>query len=149
MIRLLQASALALLIGLASGCANSGTSTSGSATTSSSTSASSRAALCSSLDALQASVAKLKNVQISKSTLTTVTDDLAAVKADLQRVVADAKSQYQMQVTRLQVDVTAVQAAVDAARAAPSTVTLGGVRIAISHLFDDVKSAVNEVKPTC
>ncbi|MGZ4624027.1 MAG: hypothetical protein ACXVGD_18425, partial [Blastococcus sp.] len=108
-----------------------------------------KAAVCSSLDALQASVAKLKNVQISKGALATVKNDLSAVKADLQRVVDDATSQYQPQVTRLQADVTGVQAAFDAAQTAPSAVTLGGVRTAVGTLFDDVKKVAAELAPNC
>jgi phage host-nuclease inhibitor protein Gam len=106
-------------------------------------------AVCSSADALQASVADLRDVQVTDNGMAALQDAVASVEADLSQVRADATSQYAPQVDRLKADVDALQSAAGAAVAAPSPDTLRVVGSSISTLADDTTGFADDVAATC
>jgi hypothetical protein len=106
-------------------------------------------AVCSSVDALQASVADLRDVQVADNGIPALRDAVASVEADLRQVVDDATSQYEPQADQLKADGVALQSAADAALNAPSPDTLRVVRSSISALADDVTHFADDVASTC
>jgi hypothetical protein len=106
-------------------------------------------AVCSSADALEASVTDLGDVQVTENGMASLKDAVASVKSDLQQVVDDASSQYATQVGQLQTGFDAVQAAAGTALAAPSAATVTAVVSSIKTLGTDVTSFVDEVASTC
>jgi hypothetical protein len=105
--------------------------------------------LCSSVDALQASVADLRDVQVTDDGITAVQDAVAAVRTDLGQVGNDATSQYASQVDELEADFDAVESAAGAAQAAPSADSLRAVVSSIGTLADDVAGFADDVASTC
>jgi ABC-type transporter Mla subunit MlaD len=106
-------------------------------------------AVCSSTDALQASMADLRDVQVVENGTAALEDAVASVRSDLQRVVDDASSQYATQVDDLQSSFDALQAAAGAARDAPSSDTLNTVTLSVRALADDVSTFADDVASMC
>jgi ABC-type transporter Mla subunit MlaD len=106
-------------------------------------------AVCSSTDALQASMADLRDVQVVENGTAALEDAVASVRSDLQHVVDDASSQYATQVDDLQSSFDALQAAAGAARDAPSPDTLNTVTLSVRALADDVSTFADDVASTC
>jgi ABC-type transporter Mla subunit MlaD len=106
-------------------------------------------AVCSSTDALQASMADLRDVQVVENGTAALEDAVASVRSDLQRVVDDASSQYATQVDDLQSSFDALQAAAGAARDAPSPDTLNTVTLSVRALADDVSTFADDVASMC
>jgi hypothetical protein len=131
--------AVALLVGVTAGCSSGSTSAGGT----------SEPAVCSSTDALQASVADLRNVQVAQNGIAALQDSVAAVRSNLQQVAHDAKSQYSAQVDKLQADFDQVQDAAGAAQRTPSADTLNGVTASIRTLGDEVRGFADDVASTC
>ena len=105
--------------------------------------------MCTSTDGLQASVADLKDVQVSENGVAALQDSVKAVGSDLQQVVHDASSQYSTQVDQLKAGFDQLQAATGAARSAPSADTLRAVTASINTLGDEVRGFANDVSSTC
>jgi glutamine synthetase type III len=131
--------AVALLVGVTAGCSSGSTSSGGT----------SEPAVCSSTDALQASVADLRNVQVAQNGIAALQDSVAAVRSNLQQVAHDAKSQYSTQVDQLQAGVDQLQAAAGTAQRAPSADTLNAVTASIRTLGDEVRGFADDVASTC
>ena len=129
------------------GCSSSDTSTS--SAFSSSASSSSPAAVCSSVDDLQGSVAALQDVPVTADGLAAIRASFASVKSDVTQVVDDAQAQYRAQTDGLTADVSAIGAAVDQAQAGPTAATLTAVVGSIGALVDDVAALANDVSSTC
>jgi hypothetical protein len=106
-------------------------------------------AVCSSVDALEASVADLGDVQVTENGISAVQDAVSSVESDLGQVTDDATSQYATQVDQLETDFAAVQSAVAAAIDAPSRATLGVVTSSIGALVDDVTGFADDLRSTC
>jgi hypothetical protein len=106
-------------------------------------------ALCSSTDALQASMTDLGDVQVVENGTAALQEAVASVKSDLQNVVDDATSEFGTQVDGLQAGFDAVQEATTTAADAPSADTLGAVKSSIRALADDVHMFADDVASTC
>lgn len=106
-------------------------------------------AVCSSTDALQASVADLGDVQVVENGTAALANAVASVKSDLQAVVDDATSQYTPQVDALQAGFDALQAAARTALDTPTADTLSAVKASVSALAADVNSFADDVASTC
>ena len=116
---------------------------------SSSASPSTTAAVCSSVDELQRSVAALRAVPVVQEGVNAVEGAFATVRSDVAQVVQDAQSQYATQTAGLTADVTAVQTAVNQAQATPSRANLEAVAGSIRTLSDDVTAFAGDVASTC
>jgi predicted NAD/FAD-binding protein len=127
----------------------SSSSASSSSAPSSNASPSTTAAVCSSVDELQRSVAALRAVPVVQEGVSAVEGALAKVRSDVTRVVQDAQSQYAPQIAGLTADVAAVQTAVSQAQATPSGATLNAVAGSIRTLSDDVTAFAGDVSSTC
>jgi hypothetical protein len=120
-----------------------------SSTSSPSASPSTTAAVCSSVDELQRSVAALRAVPVVQEGVSAVEGAFATVRSDVAQVVQDAQAQYATQTAGLTADVTAVQTAVSQAQATPSRATLEAVAGSIRTLSDDVTAFAGDVASTC
>jgi len=128
---------------------SSSSSSSSSSSESGSASASGTAAVCTSLDQLQTSVAALGNVPVSEGGIDAVKAAFTTVQSDAATVVDDAQDEYADQSAALSTDVQAVQGALGDATGNPSTATLRAVGTAISSLAGDVTSFARDVGSTC
>jgi hypothetical protein len=115
----------------------------------SSSSAPSKPPLCSSLDALKASVHKLSDVDISANGLSELRTDLQTVSADADAVVRDAKNQYAPDAARIKDDVSALKSAAAAAQANPSAASLSAVGGAVKTISSDVKTLADSAASAC
>jgi hypothetical protein len=106
-------------------------------------------AVCSSADALQASVGNLRGVQAVQGGTAALEDAVAAVKSALRDVADDASSQYATQVDGLQSGFDSLQAAAAAAMNAPSADTLNTVTASVAALEDDVRAFSEDIASTC
>ena len=106
-------------------------------------------AVCSSTDALQASMTDLRNVEVVENGTAALEDAVASVRSDLQDVVDDAGSEYGDEVDGLQAGFDAVEDATSAAVEAPSAETLNAVTTSIRALGDDVTGFADDVASTC
>jgi hypothetical protein len=106
-------------------------------------------ALCSSTDALQASMTDLRDVQVVENGTAALEEAVASVRSDLENVVDDAKAEYSTQVDDLQAGFNAVQEATTVALNAPSGGTLSAVTSSIRALADDVNTFADDVASTC
>jgi hypothetical protein len=126
---------------------------SGSPTSSSSSSSaangSGTAAVCSSLDQLQTSVAALARTPVTDGGIAALQTAFTTVQADANQVVDDARDQYAGQSDQLSADVSAVQSALGDAAGSPSAATLRAVGTAISSLAGDVTAFAADVGSTC
>jgi len=154
MARVLAAALVALV--LIGGCSSNDTSTSGatssareSTPSSSSPATGASAELCSSVQALQQSVQRLSDVQVTADGLPALESAWETVKADGQRVIDAGQDRYATQVARLRADMTGIDAAVAAATAAPNAATLAAVRAAVSTLAGDVRSVGAQLSEGC
>lgn len=133
----------------ASSSSSSSTSSSSPSTSSSSSTSAGTAAVCSSLDQLQTSVAALAKVPVAEGGIDAVRTAFTTVQSDAAQVVDDAKDEYADQSDKLGTDVSAVQSALGAAAGNPSAATLQAVGGAISTLASDVTSFAGDVGSTC
>ena len=106
-------------------------------------------AVCSSTDALQASMSDLGDVQVVQNGTAALEDAVASVRSDLKDVVDDATSQYATQADDLQASFDAVQAAAGAAVATPSAATLNAVTASITALTNEVTDFADDIASTC
>ncbi len=107
-------------------------------------------AVCSSVDDLKASVADLKNVDLTSSGgLTDLKDALATVRKDLKSVETDAKSEFSDEAKSVDTSFNALQAALEQVANTPSVAALGTVKSALTDFAAGVKSFVADVQATC
>jgi hypothetical protein len=115
----------------------------------SSSSSPSKPPLCSSLDALKASVHKLGEVDVRANGLSELRTNIAQVSADADTVVREAQSHYASEASRLKADVSALKSAASAAQANPSAATLSAVGTAISNTASGVTALADQAASTC
>lgn len=115
----------------------------------SSSSAPSRPPLCSSLDALKASVQKLGDVNIRANGVSELRTNLQTVAANADAVIRDAKNQYAPEVSRVKTDISALKSAAAAAQANPSATTLSAVGAAVTTMSSDVTALADRAASTC
>jgi ABC-type Zn uptake system ZnuABC Zn-binding protein ZnuA len=117
--------------------------------TSSSAESSAPPAVCSSTEALQASVADLEDVQVVENGTAALQEAVTSVRSALQEVVDDATSEYATQVDGLQASFDALQTAAGTALDTPSAASLSGVTSSAGALADDVSAFAQDVASTC
>ncbi len=129
---------------------SSSTSSSASPSASGSAGASSgTAAVCSSLDQLQTSLAALTKTPLTEGGIAALQTAFTTVQADAAQVVDDAQDEYADQSDQLSADVSAVQGALGDAVANPGAATLQAVGSSIRTLTSDVTSFASDVGSTC
>lgn len=115
----------------------------------SSCSSSDKPALCSSLDDLNASIQKVKDLQAGENGLSTLQADLAAVRSDVQKVINDAKAQYAPQASQIRQDLTAVQSSIATAKSSGSVSDISAVWTNVKSLGSSVTALTDAAKSTC
>jgi hypothetical protein len=116
---------------------------------SSSSPASGTAAVCSSLDELQSSVAALTQVPVGEGGLDALRTAFSTVQEDAAQVIDDARGEHADRSDQLSADVSAVQTALGDAASNPGAATLQAVGGAISSLSADVTAFAGDVASTC
>jgi hypothetical protein len=106
-------------------------------------------AVCDSVDALQASVDNLRDINVSANGMGAISDSLATIKRDLNQVKTDAEAEYATQVDAVDAAVSELTSGVTAAQQDPSASNLGVVGQAVSGAVDSVAALADDVSSTC
>jgi hypothetical protein len=131
---------------LVTGCSSSSSSTT---TTTSPSSSSSKAAICSDVDNLKASIQGLKDVSITQNGLSAISDQVTKIKQQLQTFTSHAQGQYATQVTDLTNALNSLSSSFDAAKASPSASTLATLASSIRPVITAGQNLVTAVSNTC
>lgn len=106
-------------------------------------------AVCSSVDALEASVASVTTVDLDQGALPELRDNVSQVESDLRTVVEDAGDEYAAEIDALDQAVEAVGSSLRAAITAPSSQAITDVGASIEQLGTSVSSLQEAVASTC
>lgn len=106
-------------------------------------------AVCSSVDAMQASVAHLRDVNVAENGLSQLQSEVAQVKKDVQQVATDAQQQYGPQVTTVKDSVATLEGSVKAAKADPSAATFAPVVAGVAAVGSAAQALGQAVSNTC
>jgi hypothetical protein len=106
-------------------------------------------AVCSSLDALTASVKNIKGVDLSQAGLSKLKTDLTQVKADLDQLQSDAKDQYASQIDQLKTSLTTLGTDAAAASADPSATTLAPLVPDVTQVGASAEALTQAISGTC
>ena len=106
-------------------------------------------AVCSSVDALQSSVATLTDVKVEKGALDTLQKDADKVRSNLSTVVKDATREYADEVDTVEEAMSDVGKSLDAVVSAPTAANVAAVGAASKALSTSVSALVDAVDSTC
>ena len=106
-------------------------------------------AVCSSVEALEASVATVTTVDLDQGALTELRDNLSQVESDLRTVVADAGDEYAAEINALDEAVGTVGSSLRAAITSPSSQALTDIGASVEQLSTSVSSLQEAVASTC
>ncbi len=106
-------------------------------------------AVCDDVDALQASVGNLKDVQVSENGLNALSTDLTQIRKDLQQLGTSAKAEFGDDASKVDSAVKGLQSSVSAAKSAPSASTLSAVGTAIKGVQSSLSALQDAVSETC
>ena len=107
-------------------------------------------AVCGSVDALKASVADLKQIDVASSTgLSDLRGALTAVGDDVTQVKSDAVAEFDSQVDAVEASYDKLTSSVESARTSPSADAVTAAGNALSTFGTDVDALVTDVKTTC
>jgi hypothetical protein len=104
---------------------------------------------CAHLDAAQASIAHVRNADVSENGLTQLRTDLSQLKANLVQLRSDVQAKYPTEIEAVAGTVNQLAASVTAAKANPDATTFAAVRTAMSGLQDSVQHLADAMSGTC
>jgi len=107
------------------------------------------AAVCSSVDSLQASIEDVTSVDIAEGALQELRDNLAQVQSDLGTARDDAADEYGDEVDALEQAATSVGSSIEAAITSPSSEALTDVGTAVESLGSSLSVLEDAVSNTC
>jgi hypothetical protein len=108
-----------------------------------------QAAVCDSVDALQASVDNLGDINLSENGVGAISGSLSQIESDLRQVKADASAEWSDQVDGIEADTDELSTTVETAQEGATAATLGAVGTAVRTLLDDVEALAADVGSTC
>lgn len=146
MLRYALAALAAFTLVLGAGCSSSGGS-GGGATLSATPTASS--AVCSSVASLKSSVAQLKNLDITSTSIDQLKSKLTAVGTDIRQLANSAKGQYAKYVDAVQHDYASLKSAIKIAVQNPTYPTIAQVRTRFMTLANSVQSLAQTAASRC
>jgi len=142
----LAAACVLIAAAFLAGCNNSyTTTTSGPATTSSA----GTSAVCQSVQRLKASIAGLKDVNITANGTSAVSAQFTKIKQDFNAVKANAKGQFQPQVNALSGAMDTLGSSLNAAKASVNAGTLSALASAAGSVVTAGTNLVTAVSSTC
>jgi predicted extracellular nuclease len=106
-------------------------------------------AVCDSVDALQASVDNLGDINLSENGVGAISGSLSQIESDLRQVKADASAEWSDQVDGIEADTDELSTTVETAQEGATAATLGAVGTAVRTLLDDVEALAADVGSTC
>lgn len=106
-------------------------------------------AACAHLDAAQATMAHVRNANVSENGLSQLRTDLSQLRANLIQLRTDAQAKYPTEIEAVQGTVNQLAASVATARATPDATTLAAVRTAVSGLQDSIQHLADAMSGTC
>jgi uncharacterized alpha-E superfamily protein len=112
---------------------------------SSASASSSTSSLCTSVESLQHSASKLRDMQISENGVAAMRDQLGTVKGDVNKVITEARAHYGPQADRIRSYVDTLRAAAGQVRENPTADTLAAVKPTLTTLVTDIKTLVDQV----
>jgi hypothetical protein len=106
-------------------------------------------AVCSSVDALQSSVAHLGDVNVSENGLASMQGALDQVTTDLKQLEADARAQYGPEIDTVKTSVAALRGSVETAKDDPHAETYRAVVSGVATLGTGLRTLREAVAGTC
>ena len=106
-------------------------------------------AVCSDVDALKASVAKVTDVDLDENALATLGDNLTQVRADLIEVKDAAEDEYASEIDAVDQAFASVGSSLEAATTSPSAQAVSDVGTAVQALGTSLSALVDAVESTC
>ena len=105
--------------------------------------------VCTSMDALEASVGNLKDVQLGENSLADVETYLSQIRDDITDVAAAAKEQYSSEVDAVTDAVDDIDEVLRIAEDKPSAATLGPLKDAVTALNSGLTALQQAVSDSC
>jgi hypothetical protein len=105
--------------------------------------------VCDSLDAVQQSVAQLRNANVSENGLSQVRTDLSQLDAALQQLGTEAKSQFAPQLGAVKSSASQLSTSVATAKEAPNATNLAAVGGTLRAVQGSVQELGNAMSGAC
>ena len=106
-------------------------------------------AVCSSVDALEASVETVTTVELDQGVLAELRDNLEQVRSDLGTVRDDAADEYASEIDALDQAAEAVGSSLRAALSSPSSEAISAIGAAVEQLGTSLTTLKEAVASTC
>lgn len=106
-------------------------------------------AVCTDVDAIQATVTSMKDVQIGQGAVPQIKTDLVQLQGQLQTLKTNAQDQYATQIDGVTTALTTLQSAVQAVESSPSATALGTLTTAVGTTVTAVQTLTTAVSDTC
>lgn len=106
-------------------------------------------AVCNDIDSLKSSMTDLKNINIDKTTLTTLQNDVNKIRSQLSKTKTDAKAQFSSEISAVDQAASALNASVKAAVATPSAATIAVVGTSLQAFASSLSALEKAVTSTC
>ena len=105
--------------------------------------------VCESLDAVQHSVAQLRNANVSENGLSQVRTDLTQLNASLQQLGTDATSQFAPQIDAVKSSATQLRTSVATAKETPNATNLAAVGGTLQAVQSSVQQLGDAMSKAC
>ena len=105
--------------------------------------------MCKSAASLKASIAGLKDINVTANGTSAISAQVTKIKQDLGTLKTSAQGQYSAQTTGLSNALSTLSSSLDAAKASPSAGTLGALVSAVGAVVTAGTNLVTAVTNTC
>ena len=107
-------------------------------------------AVCGSVKSLDASVKKVKAIDVTSSgAISELRSGFKAIAGDLKEVKADAESEFSDELDAVEASYASLRTSLKTAKADSSPATLGAARKALSAFGTAVQSLITDIRSTC
>jgi hypothetical protein len=106
-------------------------------------------AVCESLGAVQHTLTRIRDANVSENGLTQLRADLAVLKNDLDQLLADTKEEFGAEADAVRTAMSQFSASLATARATPDAASLSAVRSAMNLVVAGVRDLGDDLSGTC
>ena len=109
----------------------------------------SQSPVCESVAAVQNSVDRIRDTNVSENGLSQLKTDLTQLKVDLEKLTAEARTEFAAEIEAVRSAMTQLSASVTTARNAPDAANLAAVRPALNALQTSAQNLAKSASETC
>lgn len=106
-------------------------------------------AVCSDVEALQASIADVTDLELDRGALATLRDHLTQMQSELRQLTEDARDEYASEIDAVDQAAASVSSSLEAATTSPSAQAVADVGVAVRAMGTSVSALVSAVRSTC